>query len=138
MARKWPSLGGAQNPEELYQVGYSHILNGDYALAEGVFARFGEIYPNDPLSADARFWLGESLLAQGRFEDAADVFIETRSLYPNARKAPETLLKIGTIMAALGNREVACVTFEDALKNQTQMSGALRNRIGQEHTNAKC
>lgn len=132
------SVTGEMNPEDLYKAGYAYILDGDYRLAEGVFSTFVDTYPGDPLIADARFWLGESQLAQGKFEDAADTFIETRSLYPNAAKTPETMLKIGTIMAALGNREVACVTFEDALKNHTDMSVPLRNRIGQERTNAKC
>lgn len=132
------SLGGAQNPEELYQAGYAYVLDGDYALAEDVFSTFVDTYQDDALIADARFWLGESLLAQGKFEEAVDMFIEVRSLHPNASKAPETMLKIGSIMAALGNREVACVTFDDALKTQTNMSEMLRKRIGQERVNAKC
>ncbi len=132
------ALGGAQNPEQLYQAGYAYVLDGDYALAEDVFSAFVDTYPDDPLIADARFWLGESLLAQGKFEEAADMFIEVRSLHPDAAKAPETMLKIGTIMAALGNREVACVTFEDALTTHTDMSTILRNRIGQERANANC
>lgn len=132
------SLGGEVNAEQLYMVGYQYILDGDYNLAEGVFSAFVETYPNDPLIADARFWLGESLLAQGRFEDAADAFIVARSLHPDATKAPETLYKIGFIMAALGNRQIACVTFEDALKTHADMSDPLRNKIGVERAKAKC
>ena len=132
------SLGGEVNAEELYMAGYRYVLDGDYNLAEEVFATFIDTYPNDPLIADARFWLGESLLAQGRFEDAADAFIVARSLHPDATKAPETLYKIGTIMAALGNRQIACVTFEDALKTHTDMSDPLRNKIGAERAKAKC
>lgn len=132
------SLGGEFNAEELYMAGYRYILDGDYSLAEEVFSTFVDTYPNDPLIADARFWLGESLLAQGRFEDAADAFIVARSLHPDAAKAPETLYKIGFIMAALGNRQIACVTFEDALKTHTDMSDPLRNKIGAERAKAKC
>ncbi len=132
------SLNGEVNAEELYKAGYAYILDGDYNLAEEVFSTFVDTYPDDPLIADARFWLGESQLAQGRFEDAADTFIMTRSLHPDASKAPETLYKIGTIMAALGNREIACVTFEDALTNHTNMTEPLRNKIGNERAKAKC
>ncbi len=132
------SLSGEVNAEELYQAGYAYILDGEYNLAEEVFSTFVDTYPDDPLVADARFWLGESQLALGRFEDAADTFIMARSLHPEATKAPETLYKIGTIMAALGNREIACVTFEDALKTHADMTDPLRMKIGNERAKAKC
>ena len=78
------------------------------------------------------------MLAQGRFEDAADIFINTRARYPQAGKAGETMLKIGTIMAALGNRDVACVTFADALQNNGAMADNVRQRIEEEHAKARC
>lgn len=131
------SVGGEMNAEELYRSGYGYVLDGDYKLAEDVFSTFVDTYPDDPLIADARFWLGESQLAQGRFEDAADTFIVARSLHPDARKGTETLYKIGHIMAALGNREVACVTFSDAL-NAPNMAPQLRQRIDQERAKAQC
>ncbi|MEM1376745.1 MAG: tol-pal system protein YbgF [Pseudomonadota bacterium] len=132
------SIGGARNPEELYELGYKHVLNGDYALAEGIFKSFIEIYPSDKLAPDAHFWLAESMLAQGRFEDAGDTFVEVHTLYPNARKAPETLLKIGTIMAALGNRDVACATFADAIATQPTMAASVRERINVETAKVQC
>ncbi|MEO0543927.1 MAG: tetratricopeptide repeat protein [Pseudomonadota bacterium] len=132
------SIGGARNPEELYEIGYRHILSGEYALAEGVFQSFVEIYPNDPLIADAYFWLAESMLAQGRFEDAGDTFVELRTMYPQARKTSETMLKIGTIMAALGNRDLACATFTDAVTSQPAMAETVRSRIEEEAARAQC
>lgn len=126
------------SPEEIYSAGYSHVLNGDYSLAEAVFSSFISTYPDDPLAPDAQFWLGESMLAQGRFEDAADVFINVRSNHPNAEKAPETMLKIGTIMAGLGNRDVACATFDNALEIYGTMAVNTRNAINAERQNALC
>jgi len=132
------AISGADGAEPLYRTGYDHVLNGDYALAEQVFERFVELYPNDELVADARFWLGESVLAQGRFEDAAEIFIDTRARHPQAGKAAETMLKIGTIMAALGDRNIACVTFADALRTHPSMTASLRQRIEAEYAKAQC
>lgn len=132
------SVTGTMNPEELYQTGYEHVLNGDYPIAEDVFERFVSLYPDDVLVADARFWLGESVLAQGRFEDAAAIFIDTRARHPQAGKAAETMLKIGTIMAALGDRDIACVTFAEALENHPTMTGAVRTRIEAERAKVQC
>ena len=78
------------------------------------------------------------MLAQGKYEDAVDEFIDVRTQYPNAAKAPETMYKIGTIMAALGNREVACVTFADAVQTHANMSQPLRKKIDEERAKAKC
>ncbi|MEL6435847.1 MAG: tol-pal system protein YbgF [Pseudomonadota bacterium] len=132
------SISGEMNAEELYETGYGYVLNGDYSLAAGVFESFMQLYPTDPLAPDAQFWLGESLLGQGRFEEAAEAFIAARTNYPGARKAPETYLKIGTIMAALGNRDVACVTFADAVSTLPDMPVAVRGRIDEEAAKSQC
>ncbi len=136
--RQVASITGAMDPEELYRTGYGHVLDGDYTMAEELFRSFVELYPDDILTPDARFWLGESVLAQGRYEDAAQIFIDTRARHPDAQKAPETMLKIGTIMAALGNRDLACVTFDDALATHSDMAPALRQRIADERAKARC
>lgn len=132
------AIGGEIEPEALYRIGYEHVLNGDYPIAEQVFARFIDLYPDDVLVADARFWLGESVLAQGRFEDAAEIFIDARARHPQAGKAAETMLKIGTIMAALGDREIACVTFADALETHPGMGAKVRRQIEAERAAVRC
>ena len=125
-------------PEDIYSEGYGHVLNGDYRLATAVFESFVATYPNDPLVGDAKFWLGESLLAQGRFEDAAEQFIDVRTNHANSGKGPQTMLKIGTIMAALGNRDVACATFDDALTTYPSLPDQTREAIASERQKAKC
>lgn len=125
-------------PEDIYTEGYGHVLNGDYRLAAAVFESFVATYPDDPLIADAKFWLGESLLAQGRFEDAAEQFIDVRTNHASSGKGPQTMLKIGTIMAALGNRDVACATLDDALVTYPDLPDQTREAIASERQKAKC
>jgi tol-pal system protein YbgF len=132
------SVDTPENPEAFYRQGYGHVLNGDYNLAEGVFRAFLELYPNDPLTPDARFWLAESVRGQGRLEEAVEVFIAVRRDYPKSQKAPETLLKIGEIMADLGDRDVACVTFDDAITSYPAMSDTVRQRIDDQRAKAQC
>jgi tol-pal system protein YbgF len=132
------SVPATEEPETLYREGYAHVLDGDYNIAEGIFRSFVETYPQDPLTPDARFWLAESVRAQGRLEEAAQIFIAVRKDYPKSQKAPETLLKIGQIMAQLGDRDVACVTFADAENSYPNMSDSVRARIREERAKAKC
>lgn len=126
------------DPEAYYRSGYESVLNGDYAVAEGVFRSFAELYPNDPLMPDARFWLAESVRAQGRLQESVDMFIALRTSYPEMQKAPETLLKIGQIMYELGDRDVACVTYKDAVARYPNMSDAVRTRLRAERAKAQC
>ena len=132
------SVPPPEDPEAYYRSGYQLVLNGDYQDAEGIFRSFVELFPNDPLTPDARFWLAESVRAQGRPEEAVEIFIALRKAYPEMQKAPETLLKIGQIMFDLGDRDVACVTFADAESSYPNMSATVRARISEERTRAKC
>jgi tol-pal system protein YbgF len=132
------SVESIDDPEELYRQGYSQVLNGDYNVAEGVFRSFLELFPGDALAGDAQFWLAESVRGQGRLEEAVEIYIAVRKAHPDSQKAPETLLKIGEIMAALGDRDVACVTFDDAEASYPSMSETVRTRIREERAKAKC
>ena len=100
--------------------------------------RFSNAIRTIRLRPDAGFWLGESVLASGRLEDAAEIFIDMRARYPHSDKAPETMLKIGSIMADLGNRDVACVTFADALTTHTDMAVAVQQRILERQAQERC
>lgn len=132
------SVPSPEEPEAYYRSGYQRVLDGDYKDAEGIFRSFVELFPNDPLTPDARFWLAESVRAQGRPEEAVEIFIALRKAYPDMQKAPETLLKIGQIMFDLGDRDVACVTFSDAESSYPNMSATVRARISEERARAKC
>lgn len=132
------SVPSPEEPEAYYRSGYQRVLDGDYKDAEGIFRSFVELFPNDPLTPDARFWLAESVRAQGRPEEAVEIFIALRKAYPDMQKAPETLLKIGQIMFDLGDRDVACVTFADAESSYPNMSATVQARISEERARAKC
>ena len=58
---------GSGDPRTDYDQAYSLAVNGDYAGAERGFRTFIETYPDSDLSANAQYWLGESLLAQQNY-----------------------------------------------------------------------
>ncbi len=70
-------------------------MSGDYKAAETGFREHVKRYPADPSTAEARFWLGESLYGQGRYPEAATVFIDTQRDYPDSKRAPENMFKLG-------------------------------------------
>jgi tol-pal system protein YbgF len=97
----------------LYQQGYGALLQKDYAGAEAAFRQLVDAYPNDPLAANAQYWLGESYYVRGQYKNAADAFLKGYKKYKSGDKAPDTLLKLGMALAELGQKDAACSTLDE-------------------------
>lgn len=132
------ALPATDDPEELYRNSYEFILSGDYSTAESGFRDHIARFPADPKTADARFWLGESLLGQKKYRDAAEIFLAANKEYPSAKKAPDMLLKLGVSLVGLDQHDVACATFSEIGKRYPNTTGALKDRIKQEQALASC
>ena len=108
-----PSSGSS--PRASYDSAYSMIMAGDYAGAEAGFKGFLQQHPNDPLAANAQFWLGESLYARKQYRDAADAFLKSYTDYPDSSKVTDSLLKLGLSLKGIGQKDAACATFSELL-----------------------
>ncbi|MEC9342996.1 MAG: tetratricopeptide repeat protein, partial [Pseudomonadota bacterium] len=87
---EFAALSLPDNPDELYDLGYSYFQAGEYGLAEEAFEEFSSRHGDHPKIAEARFWFGESLLSRGLYEDAAKVFLDAHKKYPSSRMGPQT------------------------------------------------
>ncbi|WP_202365583.1 tol-pal system protein YbgF [Mesorhizobium sp. L-2-11] len=132
------ALPATDDPEELYRNSYQFILSGDYGTAEQGFRDHIARFPKDAKTADAHYWLGESLLGQQKYRDAAETFLAASKDYPKAKKAPDMLLKLGVSLVGLNQRDVACATFSEIGKRYPNVSGALKERVKQERALAAC
>jgi tol-pal system protein YbgF len=132
------SLPSTEDPEELYRNSYEFILSGDYDTAETGFRDHIARFPSDPRSADAHFWLGESLLGQQKYRDAAETFLAANKNYPDSKKAPDMLFKLGVSLAGLNQRDDACATFGEVAKRYPGSSASLKDRVKQEQAVAGC
>lgn len=132
------ALPQSNDPSELYRVSYDHVLAGEYKEAEAGFRQHIEQFPGDEQTADARYWLGESLSAQGRNRDAAEVFLAAQKDFPKSKKAPEMLFKLGVSLVALDNKDVACATFNQVTKKYPKSGQALLARVAEEQSKAGC
>lgn len=132
------ALPPSNNPDEIYRNAYEFILSGDYDTAEAGFRQYLDQFPDGPQAADANFWLGEALLAQKRHREAAEVFLQANRSYPSASKAPDMLLKLGVSLAALGQKEVACATFDEIGQRYPGTPDALNERLRAERASAGC
>lgn len=132
------ALPQTDDPNVLYKQAYDLLLSGDYASAEAGFREHIKRYPADPQTADARYWLGESLFGQQRYSDAAQVFLDTHRDYPKARTAAEDLLKLGMSLSKLGNRAVACATLKEVGVEYPNAPAAVQDKVAAERASSGC
>lgn len=132
------SLPTDDNPNSLYQASYQYLMSGDYKAAEAGFREHVKRYPADPNTAEARFWLGESLFGQGRYPEAATVFIDTQRDYPDSKRAPENMFKLGMTLEKMDNRDVACATFGQIPERYPKAAPAILKRVADERSRARC
>jgi len=102
-----------ENAQALYDQGYGDFLQRDYPAAEKSFAKLVGAYPNDPLAGSAQYWVGESYYVRKEYKKAADSFLTGYRKYSGSEKAPDTLLRLGMSLAALGQKDAACSTFQE-------------------------
>ena len=132
------STGSLDNPDEIYQAAYGHVLSGDYQLAEREFRDYLDVHPTGEKAADATFWLGEAQYSQGNFNESAKTFLNAHQTFSKSKKAPEMLLKLGMSLAALDNRETACATLREVGKRYPNASKTVKGKVASEQSRLSC
>jgi tol-pal system protein YbgF len=94
-----PPVPAAPAPPEdaksAYDAAFSALKDGRYAESARRFQGFIEQHPNDDLTPNAYYWLGESYYVTQNYPISQDTFRKLLAQYPNSQKAPDALLKIG-------------------------------------------
>ncbi len=114
-----PEATSAQKPEgpkALYAKAFNLYRSGDIEGARRLFEKFLSVYPDDPLSDNALFWIGETYYVQGNYPEAIVRYQEVIAKYPKGDKVPSALLKLGFSQEKMGNTVDARVTFQKLIK----------------------
>ncbi|HEX6978709.1 MAG TPA: tol-pal system protein YbgF [Alphaproteobacteria bacterium] len=104
------------SPQEQYNYAYRLLVQSNYPDAEAAFREFLAQHPNDMLSGNAQYWLGETYYVRQQFEPAAQSFLAGYQNYPKSAKAPDSLLKLGMSLAALKKNAEACAALGQLAK----------------------
>ncbi len=102
----------SENPMDVYQAAYRDYQRGNYDLAVAGFRDFLARYPDSELSANAEYWIGESLYTQKKYSEAIEQFNRVVNKFPKSDKAPGALLKKGYAYLATNDRPRAIVQFQ--------------------------
>ncbi|HEY9079007.1 tol-pal system protein YbgF [Magnetovibrio sp.] len=126
------------SPRERYQYAFGLMSQARYVEAEAALKAFIAEHGDDPLAANARYWLGESYYVRKSFMDAAQAFFEAYKTTPDGAKAPDSLLKLGMSMASLEKTEEACATFGKLRKEFIDLKPGLEKTLNRETKRLKC
>lgn len=126
------------SPQQQYAHAFGLLRAGDYDRAEAALKAFVDRHPDDALSGNARYWLGETHYVRGNYAAAAQAFLNAYQSETNGAKAPDSLLKLGMALARLDKRNEACATFQELERSQPQASPTIRQKAEEEKARIGC
>jgi tol-pal system protein YbgF len=129
----------AGTPKAQYDYALSLMLKQqNFAKAETALKSFIETNPNDGLTGNAHYWLGETFYVRKSYQDAAFAFAEGFQKYPKGNKAPDSLLKLGMSLDRLEKRREACTAYSRLLSTFPKAGARIKARVQREQSRAKC
>lgn len=123
---------------ELYDHARQLLSQTRYDEAEAAFREFLQRHPNNALTENARYWLGETYYVRKRYDDAAAAFLEGYQKHPKGSKAADNLLKLGLSLSALQKGPEACVALEKLVREYPNADSYILRRAEQERGQLRC
>ncbi|RBO82857.1 tol-pal system protein YbgF [Marinomonas aquiplantarum] len=102
--------------KEAYTQAYNLIHQREFAQAEQAFSQFVMTYPDNTLTGNGYYWLGEVKLVQGKSEEALESFNTVIQKFPGHGKEKDALYKLGTVNDQLGRTEQAKTYLQDVIQ----------------------
>ncbi len=107
-----------------YNNAYSLIRERKFEESEVAFSQFVQDYPNNSLTGNGYYWLGEVKLVQGKSREALDAFSVVTQKIPGHGKEPDALYKLGTVSDQLGESEKAKSYLQDVIRRFPESKAA--------------
>jgi tol-pal system protein YbgF len=106
----------AQDPKSAYDAAFGALKDGRYAESARLFQQFIAQFPNDELTPNAYYWLGESYYVTQNYPVSLDTFRKLLAQYPNSQKAPDALLKVGYCQYEMKQWDQAQATLNQVMQ----------------------
>lgn len=93
--------------KEAYNNAYELIRKKQFEAAEVTFSQFVKDYPDNALTGNGYYWLGELKLVLGKPKEALDEFQTVIQKFSGHNKEVDALYKLGIVNDQLGNASAA-------------------------------
>ncbi|HEY7820371.1 MAG TPA: tol-pal system protein YbgF, partial [Vicinamibacteria bacterium] len=107
-----PVVAAVPSIIDLYNEARNDYTQGRYPLAVSGFKEVLELDKRGDLADNARYWMGESYLAQRQYDLALAEFDRIIRDYPQSNKRPDAYLKKAMTLEEMGRRAEANVMYE--------------------------
>lgn len=87
------------------------LAKARYDDARAAFRGFADNNPDDELTPQAVYWIGDIAYVQKDYASAARAFAEQIKKYPTSTRAPDSMLKLGQSLIAMGQTKEGCMTL---------------------------
>jgi tol-pal system protein YbgF len=126
------------SPQEQYDYAFGLLRAADYANAEVALGTFIKNHPDNSLTSNAHYWLGETYYVRGKYGDAAAAFAEGYQKFPKSSKAADNLLKLGMSLGQLNQKKEACLSFTELGNKFPDAPATIKRRADQERGRLNC
>lgn len=124
--------------QEQYNYAMGLLTQANYPAAEQAMRSFVQRWPNDPLAANAQYWLGETFYVRKDYGNAATAFAQGYEKYPKGPKAVDDLLKLGMSLAALNQKPDACRAYARVQRDFPNAPQSVKDRLTAERQRTGC
>lgn len=128
----------AGKPVEQYRFARRFLIQRDYARAQAALTAFVKRHPNNRLTSNAYFWLGETYYVQRKYRQAAVAFADGFKRFKAHPKAPDNLYKLGMSLSRLKMRPQACAAFKELRLRYPTAAPDLRRRADTQRRRLGC
>lgn len=113
---------------KMYQNAYNLLVKNKMSESATGFSNYVTKYPNNSLTPNAWYWLGQVQYKQKNYQDARVSFLNTAKFKGSTKRA-DALYKLGVTSKALGDKDKAKKFFEVLIKTYpTSSSSALAKK----------
>jgi tol-pal system protein YbgF len=126
------------SPQQQYNYAFGLLRDANYPAAEHALRDFVRRYPDNRLSSNAQYWLGETYFVERNYPAAAAAFAQNYQRFPKGPKAAESLLKLGSSLQMLGRPADACRSYAQLDREFPIEPANLKAREANEKRKAQC
>lgn len=131
---------GADFPDAnaAYNAAFKQLNAKDYSAAARSFDAFVKQYPNDPLTSNAYYWLGESYYARGDYTRAVEGFRKGFESNTSGQKAPDNLLKLALSLDKIKRHSEACIVLGQLVNKYGASAPRTASKAQEERSRMQC
>ncbi|MFL2933869.1 MAG: tol-pal system protein YbgF [Thalassobaculaceae bacterium] len=135
---KKTSLLPVGTPSERYKHAFQYLRKREYKKAEAALLEFINTHSDDPLAANANYWLAKTFYTRGLYDKAAEIFITGYEKYSTSPKTADNLLGLGFSLVRLKRPEDACLAFGQLLNEFPQLASSTKSKATTEIRRLGC